>query len=203
LSLFRTRSGWIWNRAGTAVRTYGKWRILALICASSAWGPTGGVWTHLKPCDQTVLLILGCVFLIQGIGFIEQSEELIDVQYILYIPHIYGSLDDRSIWFMGVDISSPPRLEACIFTSWTGSPKNPMLIMLLLKSGYFTRTCRLKPSDLKFMYEVGKHVPIVPVVTKADTMTIREAGIYRSEVASKIANPMLPGKDLYLCSHSH
>jgi hypothetical protein len=22
-------------------------------------------------------------------------------------------------------------------------------------------------------------------------------------VASKIANPMLPGKDLYLCSHSH
>lgn len=52
---------------------------------------------------------------------------------------------------------------------------------------------RLKPSDLKFMYEVGKHVPIVPVVTKADTMTIREAGIYRSEVASKIANPMLPG----------
>ena len=33
----------------------------------------------------------------------------------------------------------------------------------------------------------------MPVVTKADTMTIREASIYRSEVANKIANPMLPG----------
>ena len=52
---------------------------------------------------------------------------------------------------------------------------------------------RLRPSDLKFMYEVGLRVPIVPVVTKADTMTIREAGMYRSEVANKIANPMLPG----------
>ena len=43
------------------------------------------------------------------------------------------------------------------------------------------------------MYEVGLRVPIVPVVTKADTMTIREASIYRAEVANKIANPMLPG----------
>ena len=44
------------------------------------------------------------------------------------------------------------------------------------------------------MYEVGLRVPVVPVVTKADTMTIREAGIYRSEVANKIANPMLKGQ---------
>ena len=56
-----------------------------------------------------------------------------------------------------------------------------------------TLPLRLRPSDLKFMYEVGLRVPIVPVVTKADTMTIREAGMYRSEVANKIANPMLPG----------
>ena len=54
---------------------------------------------------------------------------------------------------------------------------------------------RLRPSDLKFMYEVGLRVPIVPVVTKADTMTIREASIYRAEVANKIANPMLPGEE--------
>ena len=53
---------------------------------------------------------------------------------------------------------------------------------------------RLRPSDLKYMYEVGLRVPVVPVVTKADTMTIREAGIYRSEVANKIANPMLKGE---------
>lgn len=52
---------------------------------------------------------------------------------------------------------------------------------------------RLRPADLKFMYEIGLHVPVVPVVTKADTMTIREAGMYRTEVANKIANPMLPG----------
>lgn len=44
------------------------------------------------------------------------------------------------------------------------------------------------------MYEIGLHVPVVPVVTKADTMTIREAGMYRTEVANKIANPMLPGE---------
>jgi hypothetical protein len=57
-----------------------------------------------------------------------------------------------------------------------------------------TSSFRLCPSDLKFMHEVGLRVPVVPVVTKADTMTIREAGIYRSEVANKIANPMLPGE---------
>ncbi|MEW5302830.1 MAG: hypothetical protein WDW36_005573 [Sanguina aurantia] len=52
---------------------------------------------------------------------------------------------------------------------------------------------RLRPLDLKYMYELGLHVPIVPIVTKADTMTIREANVYRQEVANKIANPMLPG----------
>mmetsp|Transcript_9217 Transcript_9217/g.19716 ORF Transcript_9217/g.19716 Transcript_9217/m.19716 type:complete len:478 (-) Transcript_9217:817-2250(-) len=52
---------------------------------------------------------------------------------------------------------------------------------------------RLRPSDIKYMYELGRHVPIVPVVTKADTMTIREAGIYRTEVANKLSNPMLAG----------
>lgn len=48
------------------------------------------------------------------------------------------------------------------------------------------------------MHDVGLRVPIVPVVTKADTMTIREAGIYRSEVANKIANPMLPGEHIWI-----
>lgn len=44
------------------------------------------------------------------------------------------------------------------------------------------------------MFELGKHVPVVPVVTKADTMTIREANTYRTEVANRIANPMVPGE---------
>ncbi|KXZ43272.1 hypothetical protein GPECTOR_96g738 [Gonium pectorale] len=52
---------------------------------------------------------------------------------------------------------------------------------------------RLRPIDLKYMYELGKYVPVVPVVTKADTMTIREANTYRTEVANRIANPMVPG----------
>ncbi len=41
------------------------------------------------------------------------------------------------------------------------------------------------------MYELGRHVPLVPVITKADTMTIREANSYRNEVATKLSNPMV------------
>lgn len=52
---------------------------------------------------------------------------------------------------------------------------------------------RLRALDLKVMYEVGRYVPLVPVVTKADTMSQREAATYRSEVATKLSNPMLPG----------
>lgn len=52
---------------------------------------------------------------------------------------------------------------------------------------------RLRPIDIKYMYELGRHVPVVPIVTKADTMTIREAATYRTEVANKLQNPMMPG----------
>lgn len=52
---------------------------------------------------------------------------------------------------------------------------------------------RLRPIDLKYMYELGQCVPILPVITKADTMTIREANLYRQEVANKIQNPMVQG----------
>jgi hypothetical protein len=38
----------------------------------------------------------------------------------------------------------------------------------------------------RFMLELGKVVPVVPVVMKADTMTIREALSYRQEVYDKI-----------------
>jgi septin 7 len=48
--------------------------------------------------------------------------------------------------------------------------------------------------DVKVMSEIGKHVPIIPIVTKADTMSSREASTYRSDVATKLSNPMLPGE---------
>lgn len=39
------------------------------------------------------------------------------------------------------------------------------------------------------MHEIGQHVPVLPVVTKADTMTCAEAQAYRADVAAKLANP--------------
>lgn len=44
-----------------------------------------------------------------------------------------------------------------------------------------------------FMAELGKVVPILPLVTKADSMTIREAAAYRREVYKKLQNPQLAG----------
>ena len=43
------------------------------------------------------------------------------------------------------------------------------------------------------MAELGKVVPILPLVTKADSMTIREAAAYRREVYKKLQNPQLAG----------
>jgi septin 7 len=36
------------------------------------------------------------------------------------------------------------------------------------------------------MAELGRAVPILPVITKADTMTIREAANYKQEVFSRL-----------------
>jgi len=47
---------------------------------------------------------------------------------------------------------------------------------------------RLRFIDVRFMHELGKVVPIIPVITKADTMNIREATIFRQEVHSKLQN---------------
>eukprot|EP00210_Caulerpa_lentillifera_P008790 g8386.t1 len=47
---------------------------------------------------------------------------------------------------------------------------------------------RLRYIDVKFMFELGKVVPIIPVITKADTMNIQEATVYRQEVHSKLQN---------------
>lgn len=52
---------------------------------------------------------------------------------------------------------------------------------------------RLRYIDVMFMKELGKVVPIIPVVTKADTMNIREATMYRQEVYSKLRNPSQVG----------
>ncbi|KAF8062013.1 SEPTIN3 [Scenedesmus sp. PABB004] len=45
---------------------------------------------------------------------------------------------------------------------------------------------RLRPIDIRYMHELGKAVPIIPVITKADTMTIREAQNYKQEVFSRL-----------------
>ncbi len=42
------------------------------------------------------------------------------------------------------------------------------------------------------MAELGKAVPILPIVTKSGSMTIREAATYRREVYRKLQNPQLP-----------
>ncbi|KAF6259065.1 septin-like protein [Scenedesmus sp. NREL 46B-D3] len=52
---------------------------------------------------------------------------------------------------------------------------------------------RLRPIDIRYMYELGKAVPIIPVITKADTMTIREAQNYKQEVFSRLQNPNVQG----------
>lgn len=38
----------------------------------------------------------------------------------------------------------------------------------------------------RYMHELGRHVPIIPVITKADTMTIREAHNYKQEVYGRL-----------------
>jgi hypothetical protein len=47
----------------------------------------------------------------------------------------------------------------------------------------------------RYMHELGKHVPVIPVVMKADTMTIGEAAKFRQEVAARLENPRVPGED--------
>jgi hypothetical protein len=39
------------------------------------------------------------------------------------------------------------------------------------------------------MAELSRHVPIIPVIMKADTMTIHEAQRFRQEVVNRLQNP--------------
>lgn len=39
------------------------------------------------------------------------------------------------------------------------------------------------------MAELSKHVPIIPVIMKADTMTIHESQRFRQEVVNRLQNP--------------
>ncbi|KAL3161857.1 hypothetical protein ABBQ38_008947 [Trebouxia sp. C0009 RCD-2024] len=73
----------------------------------------------------------------------------------------------------GVDLADveDPRVDLCLFC---------------------IQAHRLRPVDLRFMAELGKVVPILPIVTKSDSMTIREAATYRREVYRKLQNPQLP-----------
>jgi hypothetical protein len=40
-----------------------------------------------------------------------------------------------------------------------------------------------------YMAELSRHVPIIPVIMKADTMTIHEAQRFRQEVVNRLLNP--------------
>ena len=52
---------------------------------------------------------------------------------------------------------------------------------------------RLRPVDVRYMAELGKVVPILPIVTKADTMSTAEAAKYRREVYNRLQSPGVPG----------
>lgn len=52
---------------------------------------------------------------------------------------------------------------------------------------------RLRANDVRYMAELSRHVPIIPVIMKADTMTISEAQRFRQEVVNRLANPALSG----------
>lgn len=45
----------------------------------------------------------------------------------------------------------------------------------------------------RYMAELSKHVPIIPVIMKADTMTIHEAQRFRQEVVNRLQNPGAAG----------
>lgn len=47
----------------------------------------------------------------------------------------------------------------------------------------------LPPPLHRYMAELSKHVPIIPVIMKADTMTIHEAQRFRQEVVNRLQNP--------------
>eukprot|EP00775_Hariotina_reticulata_P008769 gene8769-8948_t len=52
---------------------------------------------------------------------------------------------------------------------------------------------RLRQNDVRYMAELSRHVPIIPVIMKADTMTIHEAQRFRQEVVNRLLNPALSG----------
>ncbi|KAF8059198.1 SYP22 [Scenedesmus sp. PABB004] len=52
---------------------------------------------------------------------------------------------------------------------------------------------RLRQNDVRYMAELSRHVPIIPVIMKADTMTIHEATRFRQEVVNRLQNPALSG----------
>lgn len=50
--------------------------------------------------------------------------------------------------------------------------------------------------DLRYMFELGRSVPVIPVITKADTMTIREAQNYKQEVGASAGVACCQGERL-------
>mmetsp|Transcript_41356 Transcript_41356/g.60875 ORF Transcript_41356/g.60875 Transcript_41356/m.60875 type:complete len:783 (+) Transcript_41356:629-2977(+) len=51
---------------------------------------------------------------------------------------------------------------------------------------YFIAPHRIKDNDIAFMKEVSKKLPIVPIIAKADTMTVSETKAFREKVAQEL-----------------
>ena len=66
---------------------------------------------------------------------------------------------------------------------------------------YFIAPHHIKENDIVFMKEVGKLLPIVPVIAKADTMTVNESNQFRKEVGELLEKHDIPLYDWKLpCS---
>lgn len=72
---------------------------------------------------------------------------------------------------------------------WQSQLYKPCFVVLLLLPASSLPYC-------SYMAELSKHVPIIPVIMKADTMTIHEAQRFRQEVVNRLQNP---GAHLCVC----
>lgn len=54
---------------------------------------------------------------------------------------------------------------------------------------YFVSPHQLKPRDLKFMASISKVVPVIPVIAKADCMTIEERQSFRNHINASLEKP--------------
>lgn len=57
---------------------------------------------------------------------------------------------------------------------------------------FFLLFCRLRPLDIEFMKRLSKVVNIVPVIAKADTLTLEERDYFKQRVRKGLLPPPQP-----------